>query len=244
MDAKLVVLLIILAMICGTVFAVRRKVEDISDSLFGTKSLREGLKRQADMLAETPKSVSGMTRLMEPQIQKDFPEFNWMEFRGRAENMLLSAFLALERQDVGCLKDASDTLKRQVENLIETDRQEGITETYERARIHQTEIARYEKKEGKCVITLQSAVEYLHFCEKEHKVISGDAKRLTQTRYNVELMYIQDAGKISADKSYGMTCPSCGAPITSLGIKHCEYCGLTVTPVNRQVWSLERFYEV
>ena len=131
-----------------------------------------------------------------------------------------------------------------MENKIQSDRENGITEIYERARIHRTEIARYEKKNGTCMITLQSAVEYLHYSNKGGKVIKGDEKRLTQTRYNTELMYIQDAGKFGEADACGVNCPNCGAPVTSLGAKHCEYCGAALTPVNVNVWSLERFYEV
>lgn len=57
-------------------------------------------------------------------------------------------------------------------------------------------------------------------------------------------MYIQDAGKFGEADACGVNCPNCGAPVTSLGAKHCEYCGVALTPVNVNVWSLERFYEV
>ena len=193
---------------------------------------------------EQPKSLGGMTSIYLPQILRDFPEFNWREFCARAENMLLSAFAAIQNQNAGLLREASGTVREQVENKIQSDRENGITEIYERARIHRTEIARYEKKNGTCMITLQSAVEYLHYSNKGGKVIKGDEKRLTQTRYNTELMYIQDAGKFGEADACGVNCPNCGAPVTSLGAKHCEYCGAALTPVNVNVWSLERFYEV
>ena len=72
---------------------IRNKLRNVSRQLFGTESIVDGLNRQADIAAETPKSVSGMTRLMEPQIMRDFPDFNWSEFKHRAENMLTSALL-------------------------------------------------------------------------------------------------------------------------------------------------------
>ncbi len=240
---ELAVALIILAVLIGLLCYAKKKLKEFSIQMFGTKSIQEGLSKQADELALTPKSVCGMTRLLEPQIQKDFPEFNWREFCVRAQNMLLSAFAAVQEQDAGLLKEASDTVRAQVENQIASDKENGISEIYERAKIHQTEIARYEKKDGMCIITLQSAVEYLHYLEKEGRVIKGDEKRLTQTRYNTELMYVQDAKKLTG-AAQGVTCPNCGAPVTSLGAKHCEYCGLALTPVNLHVWSLERFYEI
>lgn len=47
---------------------IRNKLRNVSRQLFGTESIVDGLNRQADIAAETPKSVSGMTRLMEPQM--------------------------------------------------------------------------------------------------------------------------------------------------------------------------------
>lgn len=241
---KLIIALIILIVLIGALCYAKKKLKELSLQLFGTESIQEGLEKQADEQALTPKSVCGMTRILEPQIEKDFPEFNWREFCARAENMLLSAFAAIQNQNAGLLREASGTVREQVENKIQSDRENGITEIYERARIHRTEIARYEKKNGTCMITLQSAVEYLHYSNKGGKMIKGDEKRLTQTRYNTELMYIQDAGKFGEADACGVNCPNCGAPVTSLGAKHCEYCGAALTPVNVNVWSLERFYEV
>ena len=91
---------------------------------------------------------------------------------------------------------------------------------------------------------LQSAVEHIHYKEKDGKLISGKKDLLEQTKYNMELMYIQDESKVSADKGVGLTCPHCGAPVTSLGAKFCEFCGSEVIPINMQVWSLQHFYEV
>ena len=57
---------------------------------------------------------------------------------------------------------------------------EGIREVYEKIRIHRTEISNYEKKQGKCIITFQSAVEHLHYKKKDGTVVSGDENRLEQ----------------------------------------------------------------
>ena len=48
---------------CLGYFVIRSKVQKVSQTLFGTKSLLDGLEQQADVLAETPKSVSAMTRI-------------------------------------------------------------------------------------------------------------------------------------------------------------------------------------
>ncbi len=223
---------------------IRKKIERFSLAAFGTKNLAEGCGRQLDELASTPKSVTGMTRLMEPQIARDFPDFNWLEFRDKAENMLTCALCAIEEKNPDLVKDASDEVRSQIENRIHANETEGVKEVFDRIRIHQTEIANYEKKQGKCIIKLQSAIEYLHYKEQNGKIIEGDKERLEQTRYNVELLYIQNQAIAGMDNAVGTTCPNCGAPITNLGAKFCEYCGSGVEELNLKVWSLHRFYEV
>lgn len=223
---------------------VAQKLRVASRQLFGTDDFIEGFNKNADLLAETPKSVSSMTRLMEPQIMRDFPEFSWEEFKHKSENMLMSALLAISASDVEQLVDASEDIKKQVKNIIEENHLHGIGETYSQIQIHQTEIANYTKQAGKCVITIQSAVGYLHYKMQDGKLLAGDQNRKKQTKYNVELVYIQDAEIAQVDNAVGTTCPQCGAPIKNLGAKYCEYCGVGVTPLNIRVWSLHKFYEV
>ena len=245
---KLVVLLVMVAgiVIGGMVIykRVTQKLRSASRQLFGTDDFIEGFQKNADLLAETPKSVSSMTRLMEPQIMRDFPEFSWEEFKHKAENMLTSALLAISADDLNQLVEASEDIKKQVRNIIEENRLNGIGETYSQIQIHQTEIANYTKQAGKCVITIQSAVGYLHYKMQDGKLLAGDQNRKKQTKYNIELVYIQDAEKADIENAIGTTCPQCGAPIRNLGAKYCEYCGAGVVPLNIRVWSLHKFYEV
>ena len=100
------------------------------------------------------------------------------------------------------------------------------------------------KSNGKCVITIQSAVGYQYSRMQDGKLIGGDHRRKTQTKYNMELVYIQDVDEAKLDNAVGTVCTNCGAPIKSLGAKFCEYCGLGVIPLNIKVWSLHKFYEV
>lgn len=232
----------------GAIFAgcmvIRGKIRRFSKAAFGTESLTEGLERQADALAETPKSVSGMTRIFEPQIQRDFPDFNMVQFRNKAENFLVSAFRAITAGDAKMSGDVSADLRMQVENRVAANRAAGILEVYSNVRIHRTEITNYQKRDGKCIITFQSAVEHIHYTERDGKVLSGSRERKAQTKYNTELVYIQDETLVEFDNAVGTTCPHCGAPVRMLGNMKCEYCGLAVVPVNIKVWNLQKYYEV
>ncbi len=190
---------------------------------------------------ERPKSVSGMTRLALPQIARDFPEFNYAEFVARCENTLKSYFAAITEQDAGRLSGASEQLLEHTRLRVEQNRRAGQPEAFSAVVIHQTEIARYIKEKGVCRVVFQSAVEYLYQC--------GEAisQEKYQTKYNTELLYVQDAAlarEHGLDKGFGLTCPNCGAPIRSLGTKVCEYCGTGVEEVNRYAWSFDRVYEV
>lgn len=224
---------------------VRDRVRRFSRALFGTEHLAEGLNRQADMLAETPKSVTGMTRLMEPQIMRDFPDFSWDQFKGKAENMLKSALLSISAADVGKLvPDASEELKQQIENRIQENNAQGVRETFLEIQIHQTEIANYRHEKGKCIIVIQSSVGYYHYKEQSGVVIEGTKERKQQCKYNMELIYIQDVSEYEFDNAVGTLCPHCGAPVVNLGNMYCDYCKSAVIPINIKVWSLHKFYEV
>lgn len=244
---------VLLAAVLVGAAVVMQKIKRFSRGVFGTDSLAEGLERQADELALTPKSVSAMTRIFAPQIQKDFPEFHLEEFEDKVENMLVAALQAISagtsfaggisENAEGTVK-LSEDFKLQVENRIRENQASGIRERYEQITVHQTEIANYTKQKGKCVITFQSAVGHLHYKEKEGAVTEGDKNRLEQTKYNVEVMYIQNEALAGEDNAFGTNCPNCGAPVTNLGAMYCEYCGSAVTPVNVKVWSVHSFYEV
>lgn len=151
----------------------------------------EGWNKQADELAATPKSVSGMTRIFEPQIQRDFPDFNLVQFKNKAENMLVSALQAIDSGNVSLIRDASEELKAQVENRIEMNRSEGIREVYEKIRIHRTEISNYEKNR-KMYHYISESLWNIFIIKERWNSGFRDENRLEQTKYNVEVMYIQD----------------------------------------------------
>ncbi len=197
--AGFVFLGIILLIIVGTVWYFYIRVKRFARRNFGTDDFQEIIDSQEEELANRPKSVSGMTSLYLPRLQKDFPELNWVEFQEMAESHL-----------TGYLTQA------------------GCTEI----RIHQTVLRDYRKNSGTCYAVLQSSAGFL----KEGKKI--------QSRFNVTMMYVQDAAKTGPENSYSVNCPNCGAPITALGAKTCEYCGSAVREVNVRVWRLDEVSEV
>lgn len=245
--ATIILCLLLAALLTGGIYIywrAKRGLEAFSLSIFGVRSLREGLGRQTDLLSETPKSVMGMTKVFLPQIEADFPEFNWAEFKQRSETMIVSVLTSIERQDTALLEEASLELKRQTVLKIEDCIRQAVRKHYQNIKVHQTEISRYVKRDGLCIITLQSAVEYIYFTDGEGESRDRTDTRLTQARYDLELVYIQDITKFKESATgMGVTCPRCGAPVTALGSKYCEYCGGAIEVVNTRVWSLNKMTE-
>ena len=99
-NAILIVAIVTGLGLIGALFFVMFKIRQISREFFGTSSLIEGLKRQEALEDDTPKSVSGMTRVELPRIEKDFPEFHWPEWKQRCENQLKGYLEALEHRDL------------------------------------------------------------------------------------------------------------------------------------------------
>lgn len=183
----------------GTIWYFYMKIKRFARQNFGTDDLQEIIQTQEEMMANTPKSVSGMTSLYLPRLQADFPELNWVQFKSIAQKHL-KTYLREE------LKVTSP-------------------------QIHQTELRDYRKNAGTCFAILQASVEYF----KETKKV--------QNRFNIIMVYVQDAAKTGHESAYSMNCPNCGAPIVQLGDKVCEYCGSDVVEVNTRIWALDRVEE-
>ena len=241
----IIVLLLILAILVLVFYGVSR-VKRFSRQLFGTDDIILGVKKAQEDAASTPRSVSAMTRIALPQIVSDFPDFQYDEMKQRAENALTQYLQALTAQDVEILQEGNGDLKEQLRSQISSAVSQGKCEHFTQVKIHQTEIARYRKEAGRCIVTFQSAVESFHYVTDEaNVVVRGSDHTLEQSRYNTDLVYIQNRAlaKDAADNAIGITCPNCGAPVTNLGAKFCEYCGAGIIELNVHAWSFENIEE-
>lgn len=188
----------LILLVC-TILHFYKKAKSTMSSLFGTDDIKQLIETRETEMADTPKSVSGMTAVYAPSIQKDFPELNLAELKGIAEQHLRN-FLSKKKNYAGI-------------------------------RIHRTEIKNYTKQAGTCVIVFQSGVQYMTGTQK------------VQARYNTHMMYVQDADEYGRSSSFSTSCPHCGAAISDLGRKHCDYCGSEVVPINIHVWELHDIKE-
>ena len=243
----LILMLIIIACVAVVYFRMKRKVQDFSREVFGTSDIREGLKQVEQEYSATPKSVSAMTSLYLPKIKRDFPEFQYDEMKVRAENALTSYLMAIDGMNVGLLKEDGQELRDKLEMRINMLKGSGRREHFKNIKLHRTEISNYQKRNGRCIITFQSSVQYNHRLETEEGVlVEGCKDCLKQSRYNTDVIYIQDRSLVEdeSDFSLGLNCPNCGAPISGTGSKVCEYCGTPVVELNIYVWTFSNITEV
>lgn len=222
------------------VYRLKHAARKFSREVFGTESLREGFAQVEEEYASTPKSVSAMTSLCLPKIKREFPEFQYDEMKVRAENVLTSYLMSISKGNPGLLTEGSQELKDKLEMHISMLKGRGEKECFENISLHRTEIADYKKRNGRCIITFQTALQYKYSLTDENdRLISGNPERLLQARYNTDLVYIQDRDMVEdeRDLSLGINCPNCGAPVSGLGNKVCEYCGTPVVELNIYAWT-------
>ena len=226
---------------------IYRKVRSISRQAFGTENILEGFRQMEVENSTTPKSVAGMTSLYLPKIKKDFPEFQYDEMKVRAENALTSYLLAINGMQSSLLSEGGQELKDKLSMKISMLRDAGVRENYQEIKLHRTELADYKKRNGRCIITFQTAVQYYYTkMDRSGKLLAGSNELYTQSKYNTSVIYIQDRNMVEkeTDHSLGLNCPNCGAPITGLGSKVCVYCGTPIVELNIYAWTFSNIEEV
>lgn len=225
---------------------VTNTVKSYSNAMFGTENPLEGMKRVEMEGSQVPKSVSGATHLYLPQIIKDFPEFHLDEMKRRVENVLVSYLRSIDEDNAALLTEGMDELKAELSMRINMNRDRGVKENYQRINVHQTEIYQYRKAAGRCSVLFQTSVEYIHFVKKDNRIVEGREDLKTQSKYNIELVYIQDRETVEniGGSGLGLNCPNCGAPLESLGAKVCRYCDTPVVEFNIKTWGFGSVKEV
>lgn len=243
----LILVLVVFACIYLFIRKAKRVVESFSRSAFGTSNIMQGFKQIEQEYSATPKSVSAMTSLYLPKIKKDFPEFHYDEMKVRAENVLTSYLLAVDGMRVGILKEGNQELRDKLEMRINMLQGAGERERFRSIKLHRTEITDYKKRNGRCIITFQTALQYFHTRRDANgRILEGREDLTTQSKYNTDVIYIQDRALLEdeRDLSLGLNCPNCGAPISGTGSKVCEYCGTPVVELNIYAWTFSNVTEV
>ena len=249
--ASIIVPLAIIAALAVTVLVIflyiKYRLQRFSKEAFGTKDFAKAMK-DIERSTESARSVHGMTDIYLPLIQKDFPDFDYDVFKGRVEGVLKSYFAAITAKDDGLLSpDCSQSIRNTVIGLIHELEAKGYVHEHREVTVHQMEIARYLKNGPTVTILFNAAVGmYDYVTDANGKVVMGNSEKKSQKLFDVALVYAQDPDKMSVSSmttAMGVNCPNCGAPITNLGQKYCNYCGTGIREINVRSWSFEYIQE-
>lgn len=235
--------LIVIVFIIAIIYAIKAEKQKEQDLLhkhgLDAENLQESLEEVRHIRTQNARPVIALTSMYLPRIIEDFPEFNFEETKERAEIVLTSYLRAINLNDLSLLRYGSKQIEEALKARIDMNLDEGRDEKFDFVKINRTEISKYIKSAGRYVITMQSSVECLHYVLKDGDVVSGDKEQKFQTRFEMTLVYIQDADLVESDeeKALGLTCPNCGAPIKAVGRKFCEYCNCTIVEYNLKTFS-------
>ena len=258
------IIVVIIAVIVSTIIrkvnAATRSVKNVTNAVnqtvqtaksfskvvTGTDNIVEGIQRTTFEYASNPRPVSDMSAMYLPKIATDFPEFNNSEMAERAKNVLTSYLYSIDENDPSHLTEGNEDLRNKLTMLINLNRDKGYVEHFERIKAHKSVLNKYEKSDGKCAVTYQISVQSLHYITEGEKIKTGRNDLMTQSKYNVTLVYVQDRDKVDkfSDMALSSVCPHCGAPIKGLGDKMCPYCGSDVEVINIYAWSFGDVQEV
>lgn len=225
---------------------VDQVVKDISQVAYGTSDIVEGFKRSQFEQSMTEKSLSNGESVYLPRIIKDFSNFNIDEMKERAKNVLTSYLFSIDQMDDTKLSEGNEELIQKLKMHIYSLEDKKYEEHFDRIKVHRCVLKDYAKKDGRCVATFQLSVQYYHYIESLGKILNGRKDMLTQARYEVSLIYIQDRNivKKSSDLALGANCPNCGAPISDSSNEVCPFCGSHLELINIYAWTFSDVKEV
>lgn len=187
------------------------------------------------------KHISGMTKLLKPSIEKDFPTFNESELYNMTETGLRGIFNSLENRVVF---NNLPLLKEQLVQTIEDYKSSKIKVFYDDIVFHAFSLKKYYKKDGVATIEVQTSLEYFYKKEKNGKILDNYSNYKKQTRYTVDFIYVYDITQVKDyTRVLGIHCPNCGAPVTKLGDKVCEYCHSGLDDLNLKNWMMSSYRE-
>ncbi len=209
METFIVIILIILVIILCIVIAINRIINKIK---------RSGISQIVDMVVDAdkqydtkPKSLSGGDSLYLPRILRDYPDFDLEKAKADIERSIALIF-----NDISQLEGNASVSAQKL-----ASRYAGETSSL---RFHNTAISNYIKSSESATIKLQTAFELK---------ING---KLKQERYETEytLFFKNEANH----EVLTFSCENCGAPLTSLNAKTCEYCGNGLSFMQERMWVI------
>ncbi len=238
MDLLISLLIILAIIIFGILFLIlyiMKKVKHMvgHDQL---KILSNAVKYSHEILEEEssePKSVIGMTSLVLPQLEQDFPEFNVEMLYQKIESNLLKIFHSIETKTY-IKEDEFLFLESSVNAYIDDLKNRDIQIRYDNVVFHKHALKQYIRKNGIATLITSSTLEYDYSdgIQKSYK---------KQTRYTCKFVYVYDYTHIpnkSKEKLFVLHCPNCGAPLDKFKNGVCRYCMSQVGDMFLKSWKM------
>ena len=240
LEIILIIVFSILAILVFIALAVYFKIKMMLKQA-GIKNIFKEIKDSSSQIRDNRKSISGMTRLLEPVILDDFKAFNKEELFNRSEKNLRTIFRSLEDSSMDNFSDMPllyDIVKKEIEDM----HNDHIKVEYNDISFHDFAIKSYKKEEDEAIIEIATSLQYSYKKYKDGKLVKN--KENYQTRYVIKFIYIIDDVLFTKNKNvYGITCPNCGAAIKTLGDKNCAYCGAVIKDINLKAWFMSSYRE-
>ncbi len=191
------------------------------------------------------KYVGGMTKIIEPNILRDFSDFNKELLYSKVEQNLVKIFNCIEEKSIKNIQNDNDliyiipALKEKIVDM----KGNNINIRYDNVEFHAHAIKSYLKTEGKATIVISSTLGYYYSDDSSSN--NEKFKSLKrQTRYTTEFVYVYDETKFKPNENvFSISCPNCGAPLTNLGAENCSYCGIHIEHINLKSWYMISYNE-
>lgn len=192
------------------------------------------------------KNVSGITKLIEPTILKDFHDFNKELLYSKVEKNLAKIFTALEEKSLAEVKKDKELiyLYSTINDNIKDMEENNINIKYDEVKFHSHAIKDYLKSKGKATITISSSLEYYYKNDSENYKKKDLNNLKKQTRFTTQFVYVYDETQFKHNENaIVVSCSNCGAPLGKLGAGNCQYCGTYIEPINLKNWYMVSYKE-
>ncbi len=226
----LILIVLITIIIMGYIIYknIRNKVRQVSNLIFETEDIIEGIQNRETLVENTPKSISGMESIEAPRLQEDFPELSLEELKSRNVDGIYEFYDALKNEDLGKFANY-ETLNAQLKEMIEKKREEEVE--ISKVHVHKQAMRNYRKSGDTATVTFQVAFEYTK-TDPQHP----EGKK-TQERATTKWVYRLDDTNFGMEASASKSCPNCGAPLTTEGVSTCPYCMSNIKVDYLRTWN-------
>lgn len=244
----LIIIAIMVAIVIGVIFGIiyiyKKTTKNITNVIgsSNTKEFRDAFKNAISSEKEEyskPKSISGMTNILLPKIQKEIPDFNIELLYSKVESGIKKYLSYKTSEKIDDLEKDNELVY--ISNILKTEifnnKTNGVYEHFDNIKINNTAIREYKHVNGAVSIILNSSIQYKYDTNIKGKKVYSDINK--QTRFITEFVYIYDEVAYNSDVyRYALNCPNCGATYKTLSAGNCDHCGTAIEPINMKNWYM------